>query len=334
LVGMAQWIKTNPLEVATVVPTYHPIWTSAVVQEIAKAMETTAAGRKTPQEHAGMVKKLATVRDRRYLEPGKVFSLTSFFAVPKGVNDIRLVYDGTKSGLNQNIWVPRFQLPTVNTHLRAVDSNTWMSNMDIGEMFLNFILHESMQALCGVDLTQIFGEKDESGKRTILWERWTRAAMGLKSSPYQAVQAILVGKEIVRGDQKDPKNAFRWDDVRFNLPGLKNYDPKYPWVLKIQLTDGKIAADLFVYIDDARITGPTEEECWAATIQAASRVNQLGIQEAARKRRWPSQKPGAWAGSIVREAGKNWKLGGRILGANSGGQNFAAKIVRSGSKCD
>jgi hypothetical protein len=174
-----------------------------------------------------------------------------------------------------------------------------MSDMDIGEMFLNFILQESMQALWDVDLTQFFGEKDESGMPTILWECWTRAAMGLKSSPYQAIQAILVGKEIVRGDQKDPKNAFRWDDVRLNLPGSKNYDPKYPSVLKIRLTDGKIAADLFVYVDDARITGPTEEECWAATRQAASRMNELGIQEAARKRRWPSQKPGAWAGSIV-----------------------------------
>ena len=87
--------------------------------------------------------------------------------------------------------------------------------------------------------------------------------------------------------------------MRLNLPGSKDYDPKHPWVSKIRLTDGKIAADLFVYVDDARIRGPTEEECWAATRQTASRMNELGIQEAARKRRWPSQKPGAWAGSTV-----------------------------------
>jgi hypothetical protein len=114
--------------------------------------------------------------------------------------------------------------------------------------------------------------------------------MGLKSSPYQAVQAILVGKEIVKGDQKDPNNAFRWDDVRLKLPGSKDYDPKYPWVSKIPLTDGKIAADLFVYVNDTRIRGPSEEECWAATIQAASRVNELGIQEADGRLR--SQGPG------------------------------------------
>lgn len=151
-------------------------------------------------------------------------SLTSFFAVPKGVDDIRMVYDGTKLGLNNVIWVPRFPLPTVDTMLQAVDSNTFMSDMDIGEMFLNFVLHESMQSLCGVDLTNYFGE----GK--LLWERWTRAAMGLKSSPYQTMQAILVAKEVICRDRKDPSNAFCWDTARLNLSGSQDYNPRLPWV--------------------------------------------------------------------------------------------------------
>ena len=64
-----------------------------------------------------------------------------------------------------------------------------------------------MQSLCGIDLTNYFGEGE------VLWERWTRAAMGLKSSPYQAIQAIMVAKEICLGDRQDPANAFRWDKV-------------------------------------------------------------------------------------------------------------------------
>jgi hypothetical protein len=254
---------------------------------------------RTKAEHEQMKIKLNTVRTRRYVEPGEVVSLTSFFAVPKGTEDIRMVYDGTKSGLNNNIWVPRFPLPIIDTHLRAVDGSTFMSDMDIGEMFLNFILHESMQALCGVDLSSFFGELDEAGTRVKLWERWTRAAMGLKSSPYQSVQAMLVAKEVIKGDRLDPNNAFRWDKVRLNLPGSRDYDPSISWVSKIRVVDNTVAADIFIYVNDARITGPTEEECWAATRQAASRVNSLGIQEAARKRRWPSRKQGAWAGSIV-----------------------------------
>eukprot|EP00980_Cylindrotheca_fusiformis_P026387 scaffold16048_cov85-Cylindrotheca_fusiformis.AAC.1 len=250
------------------------------------------------RQHQLIKKKLGKVRNRRYVTEGRVDSLTSFFAVPKGEDDIRMVYDGTKSGLNAAIWVPRFSLPTVNSMLRAVDSQTFMADFDIGECFLNFVLHESMQALCGIDLTHFFGEK-VTGQRKVLWERWARAAMGLKSSPYQAVQAVLVAKEVILGDRRDKENAYRWDVVRLNLPGSKGYDPSLPWVSKIRIDDGEIACDLFIYVDDGRVTAPSEDECWKATRQAASVLNDLGIQEAARKRRWGSRKPGAWAGSIV-----------------------------------
>eukprot|EP00980_Cylindrotheca_fusiformis_P016627 scaffold4978_cov106-Cylindrotheca_fusiformis.AAC.1 len=64
--------------------------------------------------------------------------------------------------------------------------------------------------------------------------------MGLKSSPYQAVQAVLVAKETVLGDRTDSDNAYRWDVVRLNLPGSKEYDPTLPWVSKIRIDDGEI----------------------------------------------------------------------------------------------
>jgi hypothetical protein len=76
-------------------------------------------------------------------------SLTAFFEVEKGDDDIRLVYDGLVSGLNMSIWVPRFFLPTIWTHLCAVDEDTFMADVDIGEMFLNFVLHRQLQVLAG-----------------------------------------------------------------------------------------------------------------------------------------------------------------------------------------
>ena len=54
-----------------------------------------------------------------------------------------------------------------------------MADINIGGMFLNFVLHESMQSLCGVDLSDLF--TDEMGEKKVLWERWVRCAMGLKS---------------------------------------------------------------------------------------------------------------------------------------------------------
>jgi len=53
-----------------------------------------------------MKEKLGKVRRMGYLAPWEIKSLTSFFAVPKGDSDIRMVYDGTKSGLNDAMWAP------------------------------------------------------------------------------------------------------------------------------------------------------------------------------------------------------------------------------------
>jgi hypothetical protein len=84
-----------------------------------------------------------------------------------------MVYDGTRSGLSDAIWVPRFPLPIVTTMLRAVNENTFIRDMDIGEMFLNFLLHESIQALGGVDFTEFFRkEHEKTGKKTLLWDKW------------------------------------------------------------------------------------------------------------------------------------------------------------------
>ena len=106
-------------------------------------------------------------------------------------------------------------------------------------------------------------------------------------------------KEVILGDRQDSENVFRWDAVRMNLPGSETYDPTLPWVSKIRLDDGRIAADLFIYVDDVRLTGSSAEECRQAGRRAASVANSLGIQDAARKRRFGSQRPGAWAGSVV-----------------------------------
>lgn len=88
-----------------------------------------------------VIKKLMKAQERGYIAPGSVESLTTFFAVLKEKDDIRLVYDESVSDLNLCIWVPRSFLPTLQTYLRAVNENTYMADVDIGEMFLNCILH-------------------------------------------------------------------------------------------------------------------------------------------------------------------------------------------------
>jgi hypothetical protein len=66
-----------------------------------------------PEVKTKVSAKLDKVRARGYISPGIVESLTAFFAVPKGEDDIRLVYNGSMSGLNSSLWVPCFFLPTI-----------------------------------------------------------------------------------------------------------------------------------------------------------------------------------------------------------------------------
>jgi len=108
---------------------------------------------------------------------GEVKLLTSFFAVPKGDSDIRMVYDGTKSGLSDAMWAPWFALPTVESHLRFVSQRSYMGDLDIGDMFHNFILHESVQKLAGIDVTPCYPEKLGKGQR-VIWKCWGRCAKG------------------------------------------------------------------------------------------------------------------------------------------------------------
>ena len=101
-----------------------------------------------------------------------------------------------------------------------------MGDLDIGEMFLNFCLHPDIQPYCGVDFKPYF--MSEVGPTKTLWERWVRCMMGLKSSPYFCIKAILIALEFIRGDRRCPTNPFQWERTEVNLPGDDHYIPAAP----------------------------------------------------------------------------------------------------------
>jgi hypothetical protein len=122
-----------------------------------------------PDLRSAMRNKLNKIQRLGCIEPGEVRLLTLFFSVPKGDKDIRMVYGGTKSGLNDAMWAPWFALPTIETHLRFVSEESWMGDLDIGDMFHNFVLHEDVQKLSGIDLTSFYPEELKDGRR-VIWE--------------------------------------------------------------------------------------------------------------------------------------------------------------------
>ena len=249
--------------------------------------------------------KIAKVLKRRYLLPSDslVKSNIKYFAVPKGDDDIRMVYDATANKLNEAVWVPTFWLPTIDSLVRAVCSSSWMTDRDVGDMFLNYQLHEDVRPFTGVDLTPLYAGPEDPGPRLAVWDR---NLMGFAASPYNSIKMALVAEEICKGDRfetgigRDGKelNPFQWDVITLNLPGSTDYDPRYSWIVK-RRKDGQTACDLFTFVDDERVVGPSEELTWQASHMLASKQSYLGIQDAARKVRPCSQTAGAWAGAIV-----------------------------------
>jgi hypothetical protein len=130
---------------------------------------------KDPATTQKVVDKLLNAREKGYISMGVVKSLIFCFDVPKGLDDIRMVYDGTKSGLNAALWAPWFPLPTADSLLRSVEPGTYMSDNNVGEIVLNFVLHSSVQERCGVDLTKCFPEEVDDDdnihkERKVRWE--------------------------------------------------------------------------------------------------------------------------------------------------------------------
>ena len=96
---------------------------------------------RTPQpipkksELALMIEKFEAVLGRGYIFAGLVLSLTAYFGVPKGLDSIRLVYDGTHSGLNAALWAPFCWMPNTASAVRVVSFYTYVFDSD---HFLNF----------------------------------------------------------------------------------------------------------------------------------------------------------------------------------------------------
>ena len=244
-----------------------------------------------------MASKVHKVVRRDYIGRGSVLSLTGFFPVPKGFGDIRMVYDASKSGLNDVVYAPNFAMANTDSLLDLLDCRSWQSDIDLGEMFLNFPLDRKIRPYAGVDLRTLdLADIEED------WRRWSRCFMGFTPSPYNTGMSMLWAEDIIRGDHCDPRNPFYWERVVLNLPGSADYDTTRPWVYKALDLDGvcTIAPDFCYFVDDFRPTGYDEASCLWATRRLGSMTQWLGIQEAARKRQFPGLLTGPWAGSVAR----------------------------------
>jgi hypothetical protein len=108
-----------------------------------------------PLKHELMQAKVVQVRQRNYIRPGEVVSGTCYFCVDKGTSDIRMVYNGTRCGLNAHLHTPHYGLLSIKHMLRALREGYYQCNLDVDKQFLNIKLHESLRELLGMDVREV-----------------------------------------------------------------------------------------------------------------------------------------------------------------------------------
>ena len=64
-------------------------------------------------------------------------------------------------------------------------------------------------------------------------------------------------------------------------------------------SDGHLAAEICVHVDDGRPTGHCKDLTWRAARAYGSGCSRRGIQDASRKRTLPTESPGPWAGTVT-----------------------------------
>ena len=101
------------------------------------------------------LKKNNGLRTKTYIDSGFVLSVLNYFGVLKGETDICMVFDATKCELNAALWTPNFFLATIESVMMNADAETWMGDLDLGEMFLNLWLDEQLRPYAGVDVTSL-----------------------------------------------------------------------------------------------------------------------------------------------------------------------------------
>ena len=129
---------------------------------------------KNPEDRVKVQAKIGPVQLREYIENDEVISLAHYFCVPKEDEDICMVYNGTSCGLNDCLYAPHFGLPVIHHTLRSLLPGYHQADMDVGEMFLNFILGEEVRPYSGVDVSHVRLTEDNLKRANGPPDWWSR----------------------------------------------------------------------------------------------------------------------------------------------------------------
>ena len=91
--------------------------------------------------------------------------------------------------------------------LRSLRTGYFQCDMDVREMFLNFVwFNTPLRLYAGVDITHVRDTSEKAPywerKRDRKWERWSRNFMGLTDLPHRSLQLMINAKFIAYGNSQ------------------------------------------------------------------------------------------------------------------------------------
>lgn len=164
-----------------------------------------------------------------------------------------MVWDLSINGVNESIYTPSFQLPTLTSYHRQVEAGIEAGNFDIREQFPNYQLHPSESPYMGVRLPPalvklLHVEGHDCGE----YMCWGHLPFWWQSSPYHALRMLTRALEIAIGAPDEKGTPFGWVKVELNLPAMSHYNLALPRVHHLGV-DGALAAFIISYFDDGRV---------------------------------------------------------------------------------
>ena len=155
VMGLGGWIQMSLLDMERIIYRAGERQTETLIHCRGAQLCNITAKRQVPENYGQVKGKGIEGAENFFTRSGEeVLSLTHLFLVEKP-DDIRMVYNGTYSDLDEVLWAPHFTLPTMSTQMRAIQLGINIGNINIGKKVLNFMIHKSLRNFCGVDVTYI-----------------------------------------------------------------------------------------------------------------------------------------------------------------------------------
>jgi hypothetical protein len=148
-------------------------------------------------------------------------------------------------------------------------------------MYNNYATHRFERPL--VEVRYIYTDANTKVEREEIL-RFNALNFGCRCASYLDGQGQSCILEMVMGAPDDATSAFRWCEVRLNLPCSERYDPSLPRVLTL-MEDGELATCQATMVDDIwmGVQARNQLDARAPCRQLKAGMNSLGNQASDRK---------------------------------------------------